>query len=70
MKLANEDPDKTARKKAIRALSTGVRNFQPGLDAVVEHLPDSLRPKDKLDATDMSSVDSIIQPLRDNAQKM
>jgi hsp70-interacting protein len=67
--LATEDPDTTVRKKAIRALSAVARNFQPGLDALVKHVPASYQPKDKLDAADMSSVDSIIQPLRDNVQR-
>lgn len=69
VQLAVEDPDMTARKKAIRALSAATRNFQAGLDAVVEHVPAAYQPKDKLDAGDMDSVDSIIQPLRDNAKR-
>ncbi|KAF2688504.1 Hsp70 nucleotide exchange factor FES1 [Lentithecium fluviatile CBS 122367] len=69
VKLATEDPDMTVRKKAIRALSGVSRNFQPGLDAVVAHVPASFKPQGSLNAGDMSAVDSVIQPLRENAQR-
>lgn len=67
VKLATQDEDTTVRKKAIRALSCASRNFQPGLDTVVNHVPSQFKPKDKLDAADMSSVDTLIDQLRASA---
>lgn len=64
--LATADKDKTVRKKAILALSSTVRNFQPALDETVEKMPAEFKPAGKLDANDMSSVDSLVQKLRDS----
>lgn len=69
MKLATEDPDQGVRKKAILALSSGVRNYQPGLDAAVEHLPEAQKVEGKVDAGDMDAVDAVIQKLRDESQR-
>ncbi|EAT90789.1 Hsp70 nucleotide exchange factor FES1 [Parastagonospora nodorum] len=66
VRLATSDPDKTARKKATSALSSAVRNFQPGLDAVLEHMPAEHKPKEALDANDMASVDILINKLRES----
>ncbi|OAL55512.1 Fes1-domain-containing protein [Pyrenochaeta sp. DS3sAY3a] len=64
VKMATTDTEKAVRKKAILALSSGIRNFQPGVDAAVPHLPDEFQPQGKIDANDMESVDSIINKLR------
>ncbi|KAF2003047.1 Fes1-domain-containing protein [Amniculicola lignicola CBS 123094] len=64
-RLATEDTDRDVRKKAIRALSQVARNFQPGLDLVVEHIHPKFKPEGKLDAEDMASVDSLILMLRE-----
>jgi len=69
MKLALEDSSPAVRKKAILALSSTARNYQPGLDAVVESLPEARKPAKNLDAADMEDVDSVIQPLRDESQQ-
>ncbi|EMD59150.1 hypothetical protein GGP41_009039 [Bipolaris sorokiniana] len=66
VRMATSDADKKVRKKAIFALSSSVRNFQAGLDAALEHVPAELKPKEKLDANDMESVDLLINKLRDN----
>ncbi|CAI6333734.1 unnamed protein product [Periconia digitata] len=70
VKLATEDENADVRKKAVRALSAVSRNFQPALDAVVESVPSQFKPKDKLDAADMEQVDSVIDPLRADAQRV
>jgi hsp70-interacting protein len=66
VRMATTDTDKKARKKAIFALSSSVRNFQSGLDIAVSHMPDDFKPADKLDANDMQSVDSLINKLRES----
>lgn len=62
--MATTDTDKAVRKKAILALSSAMRNFQPGVDAAVPHLPAEFQPQGKIDANDMESVDIIINKLR------
>jgi len=66
MRLATEDTERDVRKKATTALSSAVRNFQPGLDAAVAAAPDKFKPKEKLDATDMESVDVLIGKMRES----
>ncbi|KAH7411711.1 Hsp70 nucleotide exchange factor FES1 [Phaeosphaeria sp. MPI-PUGE-AT-0046c] len=66
VRLATADPDLTVRKKATNAISSTVRNFQPGLDAVLTHMPAEYKPKETLDADDMESVDLLINKLREN----
>ncbi|KAF1810968.1 putative Hsp70 nucleotide exchange factor [Eremomyces bilateralis CBS 781.70] len=63
--LVVNDADQGVRKKAILALSSVIRNYQPGLDIALEHLPDEYKSEEKIDAGDMEAVDSIIQKLRD-----
>ncbi|KAF2250676.1 Hsp70 nucleotide exchange factor fes1 [Trematosphaeria pertusa] len=67
VKLATEDENMEVRKKAIRALSSVSRNFQPALDAVVDHVPRHFKPDTTLDAGDMVSVDSLMDRLRADA---
>ncbi|KAF2128814.1 Fes1-domain-containing protein [Dothidotthia symphoricarpi CBS 119687] len=66
VRMAIEDTDKKARKKAILALSSSVRNFQAGLDEAVSHMPAEFKPQEKLDANDMDSVDVLINKLRES----
>ncbi|KAH3971453.1 Hsp70 nucleotide exchange factor FES1 [Parastagonospora nodorum] len=65
-RLAIEDAEQLVRKKAITALSSAVRNFQPGLDAALAAIPAEYKPSEKLDANDMDSVDVLINKLREN----
>ncbi|KAF2084378.1 putative Hsp70 nucleotide exchange factor [Saccharata proteae CBS 121410] len=67
--LAINDPNQAVRKKAISALSSVARNFQPGLDEVVKALPEEHQVVGNLDAGDMESVDVIIQKLRDESER-
>ena len=55
------------RKKATYALSSEVRNYQPGFDTMVKELPAEYRGEDRLDANDMEAVDQIINRLREAA---
>jgi hsp70-interacting protein len=66
VRMATSDAEKKVRKKAIFALSSSVRNFQGALDEAVSHMPTEFKPKDKLDANDMESVDVLINKLRES----
>lgn len=68
MRIATDDNNQATRKKAITALSSEVRNFQPGLDAAVKALPEAQRPAAKVDAGNMEDVDTVIQQLRDRSE--
>ncbi|KAF2478691.1 Hsp70 nucleotide exchange factor [Neohortaea acidophila] len=68
--LATEDPEQSVRKKATTALSSEVRNFQPGLDELMRVLPKSVwGGSSRLDAGDMDAVDEVIGTLRQNAAR-
>ncbi|EON61543.1 hypothetical protein W97_00758 [Coniosporium apollinis CBS 100218] len=68
VRIATDDNNQATRKKAITALSSEVRNFQPGLDAAVKALPEAQRPAAKVDAGNMEDVDTVIQQLRDRSE--
>ena len=63
--LATEDSSEDVRRKAIYALSSETRNFQPGLDAAVKALPKAFAPEGAIDAGDMEAVDRVIEQLRE-----
>ncbi|OAA54212.1 Nucleotide exchange factor Fes1 [Cordyceps fumosorosea ARSEF 2679] len=56
------------RRKAVYALSSAIRNYQPALDAAVAELVAAGHAAEKVDATDMEAVDTIITPLREKAK--
>ena len=66
-RLAVHDPSEPVRRKAIYALSSEVRNYQPGLDDAIKSLPENSRPSKKVDAGDMDAVDQIIDKLREDS---
>lgn len=68
-RLAVEDPDPAVRKKAVRALSSAIRNYQPGLDETTKHLPPEFKPREKIDAGEMEQVDMIIDKMRDSISR-
>lgn len=62
--------EKDVRRKAVYALSSLVRNYQPAMDVFVEELAKrGVRSEEKVDASDMDVVDGIIGEMRDNAAK-
>ena len=68
--LSIEDANEPVRRKAIYALSSEIRNFQPGLDAALKTLPKGIAPEGAIDAGDMEAVDRVIEQLRmDSARK-
>jgi hypothetical protein len=70
VEMATKDSNQGVRKKAVSALSSEVRNFQPGLDELEKNMPQDLWTRGKgLDAQDMENVDVIIQKLRDHAAR-
>lgn len=66
-KVAINDSDTTVRKKAVYALSSEVRNYQPGLNEAVKCLPQEIAGPDKVSASDMDAIDVIMTKLRERA---
>ena len=69
VKLATEDTNEAVRRKAIYALSSEIRNYEPGLSEAVNALPKSARPSGKIDAGDMDAIDQITNHLRESSKK-
>lgn len=66
--LAVGDGEKEdVRRKAVYALSSACRNYQPAMDVCVEELTSRGRPTAKVDAMDMEAVDEIMDALRKQA---
>jgi hsp70-interacting protein len=70
VKMATADSDQMARRKAIYALSSGIRNYQPSLDAALQQLPSTYKPEGEINADDMEAIDPIMQKLRDEAAQL
>jgi soluble cytochrome b562 len=62
--LATTDKNLAVRKKAVYAISSGVRNYQPGMDVLMKHLPEGYAKSEKVDAGDMAAIDAIMDKLR------
>jgi hsp70-interacting protein len=61
---ANADEKEPVRRKALYALSSAVRNYQPALDVCVEELSKKGIETGKADAENMDSVDAIIEAIK------
>ena len=66
VQLAGEDIDETVRRKSIYALSSEIRNYQPGLDEAIRSIPEAVRPSEKVDSGDMDAIDKIICALKES----
>lgn len=64
-KVATEDQDKQVRRKAVYALSSSVRNYQPAMNEAVKNLPKDVVGPDQVSATDMDVIDAIMAKLRE-----
>lgn len=63
MTISTTDSTPNVRKKAIYAISSAVRNYQPAMDEVTKSLPEGYS-RDKIDAGDMDAVDALMDKLR------
>lgn len=64
-----EGETEAVRRKAIYALSSAVRNFQPAMDGVVEELGKrGHKVGERVDAKDMDAVDEVMNGLKEKAK--
>lgn len=57
------------RRKAVYALSSGVRNYSPALEILAQELPEKLRPSKAIDAGVMEEVDTVIDALKEAGKR-
>ena len=70
LKLATgEKEGEQVRRKAVYALSSACRNYQPAMDVLTEELGKTGRSGSKVDAGDMDACDVLIGGLREEASK-
>lgn len=68
--VAINDSDVAARRKAIYALSSSVRNYQPSMDVFLASIPSELLSKstdNQVSAGNMDAIDSIMERLRERS---
>ncbi|KAH7189035.1 Hsp70 nucleotide exchange factor FES1 [Fusarium flagelliforme] len=64
-----EDEPVDVRRKAVYALSSAVRNYQPAMDLFSEELTKKGHKTEKVDATSMEAVDEVVNGLREKIGK-
>jgi hypothetical protein len=64
-----EDEPINVRRKAVYALSSAVRNYQPAMDLFTDELTKKGHNTDKVDATSMEAVDEVVNGLREKIGK-
>ncbi|KAJ4140864.1 hsp70 nucleotide exchange factor fes1 [Fusarium equiseti] len=64
-----EDEPVDVRRKAVYALSSAVRNYQPAMDLFAEELTKKGHKTDKIDAASMEAVDEVVNGLREKIAK-
>ena len=65
VRLSLNDADRATRKKAVYALSSAIRNYQPAMNETVKLLPKDIVGPDQLSADDMDVIDAIMAKLRE-----
>lgn len=63
--VAVKDEDQQVRRKAVYALSSSVRNYQPAMNEAVKNLPKDIVGQDQVSADDMDKIDAIMTKLRE-----
>lgn len=63
--MAVNDKEQQVRRKAVYALSSSVRNYQPAMNEAVKNLPKDIVGPDQVSATDMDVIDAIMAKLRE-----
>ncbi|KAH0846792.1 hypothetical protein AYO21_07351 [Fonsecaea monophora] len=65
VQVSLDDADKAVRRKAVYALSSGIRNYQPAMNEAVKRLPKDIVGPDQVSAADMDVIDAIMGKLRE-----
>lgn len=65
----DEEEHQDVRRKAVYALSSACRNYQPAMDIFVVELTKKGHDTGKVDATNMEEVDQVVHGLREKINK-
>jgi len=68
--ISTKDPDSTVRQKAIKALSSAVRNYPQALNKTMQHLPDDWKVSGQVNAHEMDEVDRMIKHMQMRSEEM
>lgn len=68
--LATGDSHAKVRDRAIKSLSSAVRNYPPALEAALERLPPEWKTDGPVDANDMEHVDNLIEHLKQRSDQL
>ncbi|PNY24960.1 Hsp70 nucleotide exchange factor FES1 [Tolypocladium capitatum] len=69
VEMAMSEKEKAdVRRKAVYALSSACRNYQPAMDVCAEELSKAGHQTDKVDAQDMEAVDQVMNALREKVK--
>jgi len=68
--ISTNDPDFMVRQKAIKALSSAVRNYPQALDKTMQHLPDDWKVPGPVNAHEMDEVDRMINHMQKRSEEM
>lgn len=71
MAAGDDEKDNEVKRKAVYALSSAVRNYQPAMDVAHQELGKLGLAGDgeKIDATDMDAIDELMKSLKDRISK-
>jgi hypothetical protein len=68
--VSTKDPDSTVRQKAIKALSSAVRNYPQALEKTIQCLPDDWKVSVPVNAHKMDEVDRMISHMQKRSEEM
>jgi hypothetical protein len=68
--VSTKDPDPMVRQKAIKALSSAVRNYQQALDKTMQYLPNDWKVSGLVNAHQMDEVDRMINHMQKRSEEM
>jgi len=68
--LSTSDSNSKVRERAIKSLSSAIRNYPPALDTTMEHLPTDWKTTGAVDANDMDTVDNLIDSMKQRSRKL
>ncbi|KAI5806639.1 nucleotide exchange factor Fes1-domain-containing protein [Peziza echinospora] len=63
------DPVEKVRSKAVYAISSAIRNYEPALTEALSLLPDHIKGAETYDCEDMEALDKLVQTMREEAKK-
>lgn len=64
------DPVEKVRSKAVYAISSTIRNYQPAMDTALDKLPSRIKGTDTYHHEDMEGLDRLVSVMREDAKRV